>query len=62
MLDSAFINLLDINADATLHPQRSFAQITRAAGLSYQQLIEVVLKTSLTRWEKVGVETTKYIS
>ncbi|MUG98459.1 D-alanine--D-alanine ligase [Scytonema sp. UIC 10036] len=44
--------LLDINADATLHPQRSFAQIAGAAGLSYQQLIEVILKTCLARWEK----------
>uniref|UniRef100_A0A0C1RCT7 D-alanine--D-alanine ligase n=1 Tax=Tolypothrix bouteillei VB521301 TaxID=1479485 RepID=A0A0C1RCT7_9CYAN len=45
--------LLDINADATLHPQRSFAQIARAAGLSYQELIEVILKASLTRWAKI---------
>ncbi|BAY86928.1 D-alanine--D-alanine ligase A [Calothrix parasitica NIES-267] len=38
--------LLDINADATLHPQRSFAQIARNNGLSYQQLIEVILETA----------------
>ncbi|WP_414587372.1 D-alanine--D-alanine ligase family protein [Scytonema sp. PCC 10023] len=44
--------LLDINADATLHPQRSFAQIARAAGLSYQQLISVILETSLERWNQ----------
>ena len=39
--------LLDINADATLHPQRSFAQIARNNGLSYQQLIEVILETAM---------------
>ena len=38
--------LLDINADATLHPQRSFAQIARNNGLSYGQLIEVILETA----------------
>lgn len=43
--------LLDINADATLHPHRSFAQIARASGLSYQQLIEVILQTSVERWQ-----------
>jgi D-alanine-D-alanine ligase len=43
--------LLDINADATLHPQRSLAQVARAAGLSYTQLIEAILKTSLERWQ-----------
>ncbi|KAB8333413.1 hypothetical protein SD80_016490 [Scytonema tolypothrichoides VB-61278] len=45
------VYLLDVNADATLHPQRSFAQIAYAAGLSYQQLISVILKTSLERWK-----------
>ncbi|NJR17824.1 MAG: D-alanine--D-alanine ligase [Calothrix sp. CSU_2_0] len=44
--------LLDINADATLHPQRSLAQIAYAAGLSYQQLIEMILNTSRERWQK----------
>lgn len=44
--------LLDVNADATLHPQRSLAQVARAAGLSYGQLIEAILKTSLERWQK----------
>jgi D-alanine-D-alanine ligase len=44
--------LLDINADATLHPQRSLAQIAYAAGLSYQQLIEMIFNTSWQRWEK----------
>ena len=39
--------LLDINADATLHPQRSLAQIAHHNGLSYKQLIEVILQTSL---------------
>lgn len=41
--------LIDINADATLHPDRSFAQIARAAGLSYQQLIATILDTALHR-------------
>ncbi|WP_245912220.1 D-alanine--D-alanine ligase [Brunnivagina elsteri] len=44
--------LLDINADATLHPQRSLAQIAYAAGLSYQQLIEMILNVSWERWQK----------
>jgi D-alanine-D-alanine ligase len=43
--------LLDVNADATLYPQRSLAQVARAAGLSYTQLIEAILKTSLERWQ-----------
>jgi D-alanine-D-alanine ligase len=43
--------LLDINADTTLHPQRTLAQVARAAGLSYTQLIEAILKTSLERWQ-----------
>ena len=38
--------LLDINADATLHPKRSLAQIALQNGLSYQQLIEVILETA----------------
>ncbi|MEL7241596.1 MAG: D-alanine--D-alanine ligase [Cyanobacteria bacterium J06573_2] len=41
--------LLDINADATLHPQRSFAQIALNSGLSYQQLIEVILQTAVNQ-------------
>ncbi|MEM6403877.1 MAG: D-alanine--D-alanine ligase, partial [Cyanobacteria bacterium P01_D01_bin.116] len=41
--------LLDINADATLHPERSFAQIARNNGLSYKQLIEVILQTALKK-------------
>ena len=39
--------LLDINADATLHPQRSLAQIALQNGLSYKQLIEVILQTAI---------------
>jgi D-alanine-D-alanine ligase len=54
-LTTPFLNgqayLLDVNADATLHPQRSLAQVARAAGLSYTQLIEAILKTSLERWQ-----------
>jgi D-alanine-D-alanine ligase len=44
--------LLDVNADATLHPERSLAQVARAAGFSYGELIETILKTSLERWQK----------
>jgi D-alanine-D-alanine ligase len=44
--------LLDVNADATLHPERSLAQVARAAGFSYGELIEAILKTSLERWQK----------
>ncbi len=39
--------LLDINADATLNPQRSLAQIALQNGLSYKQLIEVILQTAM---------------
>lgn len=44
------VYLLDINADATLHPERSLAQIALQNGLSYRQLIEVILQTSFKRW------------
>lgn len=44
--------LLDINADATLHPQRSLAQVAYAAGLSYQELIEMIFNVSWERWQK----------
>ncbi len=43
--------LLDINADATLHPQRSLAQIAAKAGLTYQDLISAILQTSCHRWQ-----------
>ncbi len=43
--------LLDINADATLHPQRSLAQIATKAGLTYQDLISAILQTSRQRWQ-----------
>ncbi|BAZ17988.1 D-alanine--D-alanine ligase A [Calothrix sp. NIES-4071] len=43
--------LLDINADATLHPERSLAMIAKYSGLSYGDLIEAILKTSLQRWK-----------
>jgi D-alanine-D-alanine ligase len=43
--------LLDINTDATLHPQRSLAQIARVAGISYAQLIALILQTSMERWQ-----------
>jgi D-alanine-D-alanine ligase len=45
------VYLLDINADATLHPERSLALIAKNSGLSYGDLIEVILKTSLERWK-----------
>lgn len=43
--------LLDMNADATLHPQRSLAQIATKAGLAYQDLIFAILQTSRQRWQ-----------
>lgn len=43
--------LLDVNADATLHPQRSLARVAGAAGLSYTELVEAILKTALARWQ-----------
>lgn len=42
--------LIDINADATLHPHRSLAHIAAAAGFSYSQLIQAILDTVLERW------------
>jgi D-alanine-D-alanine ligase len=44
------IYLLDINADATLHPDRSLAKIAYAAGLSHLQLIALILQTCQERW------------
>lgn len=44
--------LLDINADATLHPQRSLAQVAYANGSSYQELIEMIFNVSWERWQK----------
>lgn len=43
--------LLDVNADATLHPQRSFAQIATQNGLNYRELIGEILQTVIQRWE-----------
>lgn len=45
--------LLDVNADATLHPQRSLAQIATKAGWSYSDLIAAILKTACHRWSRV---------
>jgi D-alanine-D-alanine ligase len=42
--------LLDVNADATLHPMRSMAQIAQAQDLSYGQLIDLILQTTCQRW------------
>ncbi|MCM1981630.1 D-alanine--D-alanine ligase [Lyngbya confervoides] len=46
--------LLDVNADATLHPQRSLAKIAAAEGLSYGQLIAAILETVQQRWPATG--------
>ncbi len=43
--------LLDVNADATLHPKRSLARVAEMAGFSYGQLIKAILQTSLERWQ-----------
>lgn len=45
--------LLDVNADATLHPERSLAQIAIKAGLTYPNLIELILQTACQRWQLV---------
>lgn len=42
--------LVDVNADATLHPLRSLAQIAKAQNLTYQTLIELILTTTNQRW------------
>lgn len=42
--------LVDVNADATLHPLRSLAQIAQAQNLTYPTLIECILKTTSQRW------------
>lgn len=42
--------LVDVNADATLHPLRSLAQIAQAQNLTYPTLIEFILKTTSQRW------------
>lgn len=45
--------LLDVNADATLHPQRSLAQIATKAGWTYSDLIAAILQTARQRWSLV---------
>ncbi len=45
--------LLDVNADATLHPQRSLAQIAAKAGWRYSDLIGAILQTACQRWSLV---------
>lgn len=42
--------LVDVNADATLHPLRSLAQIAKAQNLTYQTLIELILTITNQRW------------
>lgn len=42
--------LVDVNADATLHPLRSLAQIAQAQNLTYPHLIKRVLMTTCHRW------------
>lgn len=41
--ESNKIYLIDVNADATLHPERSFSQSFLEAGLSYQEMIKKIL-------------------
>lgn len=44
------VYLIQIDADPTLHPEQTLAQIALATGLSYEQLLETILQTALERW------------
>ena len=41
---------LEFNADATLHPERTFSKCFEFKGIPYHQVIERILKTSFKRW------------
>lgn len=42
--------LIDINCDATLHPQRAFAYSLACEGVAYQTMIQAILLTTLSQW------------
>lgn len=42
---------IDINTDATLHPERTLAQCCRLNGLSYVDMIGLILRESFMRWK-----------
>jgi D-alanine-D-alanine ligase len=44
------VYLIDINADATLHPERSFALGFQYKAVGYPQIIEMILNRSMRRW------------
>lgn len=44
------VYLIDVNADATLHPRRSFALGFQYNGISYLEMISRILAAGLKRW------------
>jgi D-alanine-D-alanine ligase len=42
--------LLELNSDATLHPQRSLAQCCRLNGVSFDEMIAMILDSTMERW------------
>ena len=42
--------IIEFNADATLHPDRTLAKCCELHGISYSKMIEEILKTALNRW------------
>lgn len=41
---------LELNADATLHPRRTLAECCALNGISYRDMIGMILRTSFKRW------------
>lgn len=48
--DAGQVYLIDINADATLHPERSFALGFQYNAVGYPEIIEMILNCSMRRW------------
>lgn len=42
--------VLEFNADATLHPQRTLARCCELSGLAYGEMIALILRSSFRRW------------
>lgn len=48
--------LIDVNADATLHPERTLALSFSLAGISYKHVIQAICNSVLSRWSKQDVQ------
>lgn len=54
--DDGDVYLIDVNADATLHPERSFALGFRYNDISYVRMVQEILRQCLSRWRIQGVD------